>query len=226
MAGRDDPSANPESVLTCPSMLTRLATALMTAALACFSLPPDALALELTQTELERLAAGEQIQRPIDGACRNGLYGGTALILIDERPEVIQAAIEDLESYPRMFPYFVSAAAAGKLDEKRIVRMRQGTAVFNLIYHLLISYEPDKRLTRFRMVKTLPHDIDDVAGFWRLFPQQGRQTVVAYGVTARINLGALGLIDRVGHEIQKRLVGMPVYLKRWLAGPGRGRYEN
>jgi hypothetical protein len=63
-----------------------------------------------------------------------------------------------------------------------------------------------------------------VVGFWRLFPQNDGRTVVAYGVTARVNLGALGLIERVGHEIQKRLVGMPAYLRRWLAGPGRDRY--
>jgi hypothetical protein len=207
-------------------MLERTPIALTVAlALTLLAAPDASRALELTQDEIERLAAGQQIVKPIRGACVNGLYGGTALILVDESPEVVQAAIEDLDSYPQMFPYFVSAGLAGKLDGKRIVRMRQGTAVFNLIYHLLISYDPDKRLTRFRMIKTLPHDIEDVVGFWRLFPQRDGRTVVAYGVTARVNLGALGLIDRVGYEIQKRLVGMPAYLKRWLAGPGKNRYS-
>lgn len=186
--------------------------------------PLAASALELTPSDIDRLAAGQQIVKPLDGAGENGIYGGTALIVIDERPDVIQAAIEDLGSYPEMFPYFVSAGTAGVLNGKKIVRMRQGTAVFNLIYHLLISYDPGQRLTRFRMIKTLPHDVDDVVGFWRLFPQRDGRTLVAYGVTARINLGALGLIDRVGHEIQQRLVGMPAHLKAWLSGPGRGRY--
>jgi len=195
-------------------------------ALTAFLLALPASAFELSQDEVDRLVAGQQIVVPLDGAGRNGVFGGTALILIDANADELQAAIEDLDSYPKMFPYFVSADLTGKLDEKRIVRMRQGTPVFNLIYHLLISYEPSKRLTRFRMIKTLPHDIDDVAGFWRLFPQKDGRTVVAYGVTARVNLGALGLIDRVGHEIQQRLVGMPAHLRRWFAGPGKDRYAN
>lgn len=208
-------------------MTPREKTALLvTCALLLFGVPRSSHALELTQDEIKRLVAGQQIVKPIPGACENGLYGGTALIMIDANPEAIQAAIEDLDSYPQMFPYFVSAGLAGKLDGKRVVRMRQGTPVFNLIYHLLISYDPARRLTRFRMVKTLPHDIDNVVGFWRLFPQPDGRTIVAYGVTARVNLGALGLIDRVGYEIQKRLVGMPAYLKRWLAGPGKNRYPS
>jgi hypothetical protein len=207
-------------------MLRSVTTALSAVvALAALAAPRAGSALDLSEEDLERLTAGQQIVVPLKGAGRNGIYGGTALKLIDESPSVVQAAIEDLDSYPRMFPYFVSASTAGKLDDRKIVRMRQGTKVFNLIYHLLISYDPSKRLTRFRMVKTLPHDIDDVVGFWRLFPQRDGRTVVVYGISARINLGALGLIDRVGHEIQKRLVCMPEYLQRWLAGPGKGRYS-
>jgi hypothetical protein len=123
-----------------------------------------------------------------------------------------------------MLPMFVSAEIAGELDDKLVVRMRQGTAVFNLIYHVLVSRDPARHLTRFRLIKTLPHDIDDVFGFWRLFPQKDGRTIAAYAITARINLGALGLVDRIGREIQRHLVPMPGYLKAWLSGPGKGRY--
>jgi hypothetical protein len=196
-------------------------------ALAVIGLGPwSASALELNQAELARLAAGEEIVKPAADAGRNGIYGGTSLILIDAEPAEIQAAIEDTASYPSIFPMFLSVEIVGKLGQKSIVRMSQGTPVFSLIYHVLVSRDQATHTTRFRLVGTLPHDIDDVVGFWRLFPQPDGRTVVVYSVRARINLGALGLIDRVGQEIQRQLIPMPGHLKSWLSGPGKGRYTD
>lgn len=202
-------------------LATKRVVSVLMAAISVASATRQAVTLELTNRERERLAAGQEVIKPIVGAGRNNLYGGTSLILINASPEQCQAAIEDLSRYPEIFPMFVDARKVGELGDKIIVRMRQGTAVFSLIYHILVSRDPARHLTRFRLIKTLPHDIDEVSGFWRLFPQKDGRTLVAYAVTAKINLGALGLIDRVGHEIQLRLVGMPGHLKSWLETPGQ-----
>lgn len=202
---------------------TRLPLLCLALALA-FSASRPLGALELTADEIDRLACGETVRRPLARAGRDGLYGGTALVMIRADEATVRAALEDLASYPRIFPLFLEARIVGRRDGREVVRMTQGTAVISVVYHLLATRDEPRRMLRFAMIDSLPHDIEDVRGFWRLFPQPDGTTVVAYGVAAHINLSVLGLIDRVGQEIQAHLLDMPAHLRRWLQGPGKGRY--
>ena len=180
------------------------------------AIPLETGAFELTAEERAALVRGEQVVRPLASAGRGDRYGGTALVLIDAPVERVEAAIEDLAAYPEMFPMVVSARLVGRRAGLEVVQMRQGTRVFSLVYHMAVHRVPERHIIRFCLVPALPHDIEDVAGFWRLFPQDGGRTLVVYAISARIDLSLLGLIDRVGAEIQQRLVGMPGHLKRWL----------
>jgi len=182
--------------------------------------------VEFTKSELARLDSGKSVTKPLPTSRQNGFYGGTGWAIVDAPVEVVWEAIQDWESYPAIFPHTVAVRELSRKNDRLLVRLALGHRLVTCIYHVDVTRDPRKRMLSFRLVPSLPHDIEETRGYWRLFPQQDGRTLVAYVVAAKV---PMGLINLMGAELERKLewgiLNLPINLKRWVEGPNGDRYR-
>lgn len=195
--------------------------------IAIFFLSPCAKALEFTGQEVARLAEGKMIRKPLPRSRQNGFYGGAGFAVIDAPPETVWAALSDYGSYPEIFPRTVEAKEISRKGEDSLIRVRMGYKILNIQYHLVTSRDWNNRTLRFTLEKSKPHDIRSTRGYWKLLPQEDGRTLVAYAVAVQVPVGIVAFLgDSVERSLERSLIGLPKYLKKWLEGPAGCRYKS
>jgi ribosome-associated toxin RatA of RatAB toxin-antitoxin module len=188
-------------------------------------LSPCAKAVDFTKQEVARLAEGKMIRKPLPNSRKNGFYGGAGFAVIDASPETVWAALADYTSYSEIFPRTVEAKELSRRDNDSLICVRMGYKILNIQYHLVTSRDWNKRTLRFTLEKSKPHDITATRGYWKLLPQEGGRTLVAYAVAVQIPVGIVAFLgDSVERSLERSLIGLPKYLKKWLEGPAGSRY--
>jgi ribosome-associated toxin RatA of RatAB toxin-antitoxin module len=183
-------------------------------------------AVEFNEKEKARLAAGKTVKKPMAKAGKNGVYGGSAYTLIDAPADLIWAAIEDWDSYKKIYPKTVSVKEVSRKGNKSLVRMEQGHKLISVAYHVEVQKDPAKKMIKFKLVKNKPHDIEETKGYWRLFPQSDGRTLVAYVVAVRVPGGLVNLLGQsLSDKLARALLGVPGDLKKWVEGPAGNRYR-
>lgn len=183
-------------------------------------------AIQFSPTELDKLAAGKTVNKPLKNSLKNGFYGGTGWTIIDASPDVVWSALQDFDSYPDVFPRTVSTKELARKNSKSVVHMALGYRILSIEYHLSIVKNPKKNMMSFTLMQNRPHDIVDTRGYWRLFPQKDGRTLVAYAVALQMPPGIVAFLgNKVEKSLEKHLIGLPRYLKKWVESPAGNRYR-
>lgn len=183
-------------------------------------------AIELSEKEKAALAAGKTVKKPLPSSGENGFFGGTGLALIDAPVDEVWAAIADWGSYHKMFPKTVAVREVARHGATSLVHMEQGHELLSISYNVEVERDEASRTLSFRLVTSKPHDIEDTRGYWRLFPQDGGKTLVAYVVSVRVPMGIVNLLgDEMCDKLAAALLHVPGSLKRWVEGPNGNRYR-
>jgi ribosome-associated toxin RatA of RatAB toxin-antitoxin module len=184
-----------------------------------------ALAVEFTEKDKAKLAAGKTLKKALPTSGAQGFYGGTGYTIIDAPPEVIWAAIDDWSSYPKVYPKTVSCTELSRKGNVSLIRVEMGHQLLSIEYHMTVRREREKNMLHFELVPNKPHDIEETKGYWRLFPQKDGRTLVAYVVATRVPMGIINLIGpKYESMIERHLLGVPGELKRWIEGPKGAKY--
>ena len=186
----------------------------------------SASAVEFSADEKAKLAAGKTVKQRLPSSGEDGFYGGTGYALIAAPADAVWAAIGDWAAYPKMFPKTVAVTEVSRKGDSSLIHMEMGHQLIRAEYYMSVERNEEKRMLSFSLVKNKPHDIEDSRGYWRLFPQADGRTLVAYVVATQIPMGIINLIspDLVA-KIERNLLGVPDYLKKWLESPHGDRYR-
>jgi ribosome-associated toxin RatA of RatAB toxin-antitoxin module len=208
-------------------MITGIKTLLTAAAIAALVLAAtSAGAVNFTEKEKAKLAAGKTVKKPLAKSGEKGFYGGTGYALIDAPVDVIWAAIEDWGKYHKIYPKTVSCKELSRKGDTSLIRIEMGHKLLSIEYHLTVERKRAKNMVSFKLVRNRPHDIEETRGYWRLFPQKDGRTLVAYVVATQVPMGIINLIGEEWEaKIQRHLLGIPGNLKKWVEGPGGNRYR-
>ncbi len=183
-------------------------------------------AVEFSPAEKARLAAGKTVRQPLPASGRDGFYAGTGYAIIDAPVDLVWRAIQDWDSYHRVYPKTVEVREVGRKGDRSLLRMRLGHEMISLVYHVEIQLDEEKRMLSFDLVRNRPHDIEEARGYWRLFPQKDGRTLAAYVVASRVPMGVVGLIPaNLAEKIERNLLDAPGNLKKWVEGPQGNRYR-
>ncbi len=180
-----------------------------------FSQPAQA--LDFTKEEVQRLAKGDLIRKPLPQSRTNGFYGGAGFTIINASAEEVWKALSDYSAYPEIFPRTVEAKELSRKAESSLVRMVIGYKILSIQYQMSIHRDWDKRTITFNLVENKPHDIEATRGYWKLFPQADGRTLIAYAVAVQIPPGIVTFLgDSVERSLENGLIGLPKYLKKWM----------
>jgi len=204
---------------------TRHLAILMAATIAALLAPSLVAAVNFSPIEYETLKRGEVVRQELPSSRQNGFYGGTGYAIVNAPVDTVWKAIQDWDAYTKAFPNTTETVELRRIGNRSVVRMKIGHPIVTVQYHVEMTRNEEKKVIRFRMIRNLPSDIDDVQGYWRLFPQPGDRTLIAYVLAVRV---PMGLVTFIGPDLEDQaitaLLNVPGFMKAWIEGPGRSRY--
>jgi hypothetical protein len=177
--------------------------------------------VELTQGEIERLARGELVVQPLSNSRQDSVVAGISYALINAPPDRVWAALQDIPSWPSIFPNTFEARTVAVQGDARAARISLGNRFVTFNFYLTVTFNKDKWETFFVLNKKKPHDIRECRGFARLVPQPGGRTLVVFSSLAEFPFaGLIGLMGpKVIGWIEHRVLSVPERLKKWVEGP-------
>jgi len=168
---------------------------------------------EFSPNEVSSLTQGSIVRRPISNG-KGSKLGGTSFILVDAPPEKVWNALFSFNRYPDIFPRTMKTSVVARKPGSVLLDMEQGSSLIGVNYSLSATYDRDKMEIVCRMVRSRPHDLSEVQGFWRLIPQKDGRTLVAYGAVIGINSGLIKYW--AGDVIERGLLNAPRDLKKYI----------
>jgi ribosome-associated toxin RatA of RatAB toxin-antitoxin module len=177
----------------------------------------DAGGVKFTEAELELLKAGEPVRQELPSSRKGGFYGGTGWAVINAPVEKVWAALNDLKQYPDAFPNTKEMFEVSRKGNRSLVRMRLGHPILSVTFHVDMKRDAKSKTLSFKMVENHPHDLDMIKGYWRLFPQKGDRTLVAYVVAFRVPMGIVNLVGPTFEDdAVTGILNAPHHLKLWI----------
>lgn len=177
----------------------------------------EAAAERFTAGEVAALGRGEVVRRERPENGKDGVFGGTGYALIEATPGELFGTIQDWDRYPRIFDNVVESRLLSQRNGRSLVRMRIGHPVISVTYHVEMTPEPSSWTMRFRQIDGFPNDLDDITGYWRLFPAGEGRTIVAYALEVRVPMGIVNFLPKAfQRQAVASLLGVPGILREWM----------
>ncbi len=198
----------------------------ITALLAVFLFGTSADAVRFNADELKTLNGGGTVRRMLSMSGQGGFFGGSGWAVINAPADEIWSALQDWKSYTSIFPHTVEATAVSRKPGLTLVRMKLGHPVIQVLYHVEMRPEKEKNTIKFRLVKNHPTDLDDIDGYWKLFPLDSKRTLVAYVLSVHVPMGIVNLLTASFKKMAIRgILGVPGHLKEWIEEKAPGKYR-
>ena len=183
-------------------------------------------AVDFSPREIESLSAGKVVRKPLPNSRQNGFYGGAGFAIIDAPPEVVWKALEDFEVYPKIFPRTVEAKEVSRKGDRSLIRFLIGYKILSVKYHVTVSRDWESKTVKFYLAKNKAHDTNTTHGYWKLLPQPDGRTLVAYAVALQVPVGIVTFLgDKAEKSLERSLIGLPKYLKKFIEKKAGNRYS-
>lgn len=195
----------------------------------CSLLPWTAAAgVDLTPDEIKALSAGELVVKPLPTSGENSVIAGASFILVNNSPEIVWRALEDISAWTTLFPNTHEARLMAITESGQSVKMRFGNRLLELSFYLTVTFDKEKKEAFYALNKSKPHDIQETRGSVRMSPQPGGRTLVIFSslvhvpFTQLISLLGADIIER----IERKVLSVPMRLKKWVEGEHGAKYKS
>ncbi len=177
----------------------------------------QAFAVSFSSSEKAKLKAGETVVQFLPTSGKKGFFGGAGYAIVNAPIEKVWNTIRSWNKYPDIFPRTKYCKVVSKKGDKTLLKMKIGHPVVSIHYHAQIIEDAKKKSLQFELVKNYPHDLDMLKGYWRLFPQKGGRTLVAYVVSVKAPMGIVSLAGKqLTHDAIWALLQIPGDVRTWL----------
>jgi ribosome-associated toxin RatA of RatAB toxin-antitoxin module len=184
----------------------------------------EAFAEHFSADETAMLVRGDVVRRERPHNGKDGLFGGTGYAMIEASPDEIFSAIQNWPVYPQIFSNVVESKLLAKRQGRSLVRMKIGHPVLSVTYHVEMTTDESSWTMRFHQVGGMANDLDDIYGYWRLFPVAENRTIVAYVLNVKVPMGLVNLLPASFKRMAiEGLLGVPAYLREWMDKHPRSR---
>jgi len=187
-------------------------------------IPGAAKADTFTADEQAALDRGEVVRQPLAADSNGeGYLGGTSYVVVDAAPDAVWRAMQDVNSFPNIFPRTLAAEVISDRGNRKVVKMTQGTSIIAISFYVLYRFDEEARKVSWEMIQDQPHDLDDTRGYWQVEAHGDGKSLVTY--VNVINIGQGAVLALFSEAIQNGLLGVPGNLRDWVQGPNGSRYR-
>jgi hypothetical protein len=173
-------------------------------------------AASLSEAERAHLDRGEVVRVPLDLDLPQGSYfGGVSYAVIHAEVEAVEAVLTDPGTYRAILPMTMDAHVVSRTGRDARLYLRQGGRLGSAAYVLLVRRE-SPGLLRFWLDPTLPHEIADCWGYFRVVPWGKGATLLTYAVLIRLDPGMVKLL--FSETIRQYALGTPGLVRAYVQG--------
>lgn len=203
-------------------LFARLAVAsIATVAMTVSAFERPAHADALTAVETARLERGETVTREqtVDREDRRYVGGVTYTVLGVSAAE-LTTLLEDVSAYRHLLPRTKRARHLGTDHGDTLVELVQGNALYEATYTIRLRRTAGAagREVRFWLEPTLPHEIDDAWGFFRIEPFVSKtgepQVLLTYGVLVDVGPGIVR--ELFEERVRTAMLSVPQLVRRYV----------
>ena len=188
-----------------------------------FAVPP-ASAKRFNDREMDILNKGGVVRRVFPDSGENQVYGGSGWTVVNSSPRAVWEALQDWDSYTAMYPNTLESKELFHKPGRHILRMRLGHPILQVVYHVEMKPTWGNKRMAFSLMKNYPHDVEDIQGYWQLFPLSDGQTLVAYVFRVKVPDGMERFLTKSFQKMAlHRLLGAPWHLKKWVEEKAPGK---
>lgn len=178
----------------------------------------EARAESLSPSESARLARGETVIREQTFERGDRHYvGGVTYTVLDATAAELSSVLEDVAAYRHVLPRTKRARHVGTDHGDTLVELVQGNALYEATY--TIRVRRGRREMRFWLEPTLPHEIDDAWGFFRMQPfvsATGEERVLlTYAVLVDVGPGIVR--ELFEERVRAAMLSVPQLVRRYVA---------
>ncbi len=140
---------------------------------------------KFTAEEAELLALGKPVKKAETLTMADGSSGGTgvAYIKIKATPEQIFKTILDYNTYKEFYPHVKSSELYKQDGNLYFAKFKLSLAgVLKVTYHCRHVYNPKARTLTWTLDKEKKNDLNQTAGFWKMWPSDDGQTLLGYSI--------------------------------------------
>jgi carbon monoxide dehydrogenase subunit G len=186
----------------------------------CTAAPAWSAGGELTNSEIARLTGGQPVIRE-DTVERSGrrYVGGVSYVLINAAPEQVTSVLDNVSTYRQILPRTRSLRQIGfSRQGDTIIELEQGNSLVHGRYTVRVRHErptqeSSSSTIRFWLDQSLPHDIDDAGGFFRVEPM-GEGTLLTYMVM--VDLGSGPFARLFENKVRNVALSTPQLVKSYV----------
>jgi len=154
---------------------------------------------EMSSHDRERLWAGDTVSKPLRFRWKQGEYvGGVSYQKVRALPHQVLRALEDVRRLPWVLPRTKTARLVARRGKRSWVELTQGNAWVEATYTAQIV-RVSAHEVRFWLDPTRAHDVDDVWGFFRVYPMGRLHSLVTVAVALDVGDGIVRMLfeDRI-----------------------------
>jgi Polyketide cyclase / dehydrase and lipid transport len=167
-----------------------------------------------TVEEREALSGGALVARALRFEHDGGRYvGGVSYQVVDARPELVLAALSDVNNWPEALPRTKSARLLESSDGLSRVEVVQGSSLVDARYTIVLA-RADAETIRFWLDPSAPHDVRDVWGFFRVRELPGGRSLITVGAALDLGGGLAQLLFE--DKIAKMMLRAPGQIRRFV----------
>jgi ribosome-associated toxin RatA of RatAB toxin-antitoxin module len=149
----------------------------------------DPILSHLTPEERKKLGEGKVLVKKV--VMREREEEATAevmaMVMIPRSPEQVYHALFTFSRWPHFLPN-LTAVKVLKTEGEELWLWHEVKVLFvSVEYTVIYRFDPQRGIARWTLDRTLPHDIEDTEGFWRIEPLKGKGALLIY--KARVKVG-------------------------------------
>jgi uncharacterized membrane protein len=193
--------------------------------LAVFALAGEAMAVPagplhgFTDEESAALRKGKSVRRPLEDHAR--LVGGNSWLVIEAPPAEVWRALQDLQTYKRMFRFVDRIDVLHADGRRRTVQIEEADTLYTLSYILNLQFDEENQDIEFHLDPSTREHLRDGWGFVHLDATPSGTTLVTFG--AAVNPGNDMIRSLFQEGLEDQLLGAPERLKRYIEREERRR---
>ena len=183
-------------------------------------------AARFNEREMDILNKGGVVRRVSPDSGENQTYGGAGWTVVKSPLRKVWKAILDWDSYTAIYPNTLETKELTHNRGRHLLRMRIGHPIIQVKYHVDMKSKWKTKRIAFALNKDYPNDLEEVYGYWQLFPLPDGNTLVAYVFHVKVPRGILQVLTKSFERMAlHRLLGAPWHLKKWVEEESNGKHR-
>ena len=144
----------------------------------------------LSESQIKEITGGKVIaatsEPSEDEATKSRSSLITAVMIFEMPPERVYELLYRSEDQIKFLPEIKEVKVISRSETQNNIEFKTRAAVFTFVYRVIHHFDKSSLYIHWAMDRSFKNDLEDLRGFWKLYPYPGGKTLARYGSSVSI----------------------------------------